>query len=52
MYFGDMKQFATLILLLLPLLLTAQKTQTIRGKVTDKDSRLPLEGARVWLPDL
>jgi hypothetical protein len=43
-----MKRTGLIICLLFPLLLLAQnKTQTIRGIVLDKDSRLPLAGATI-----
>ncbi len=44
-----MKLIAIMCLVFSPLLLCAQTTQTIRGKVMDKESHYPLDGATVKL---
>ena len=44
-----MKLIAVISLVFFPLLLCAQITQTIRGKVMDKESQYPLDGATVRL---
>ncbi|MDG2330864.1 MAG: carboxypeptidase-like regulatory domain-containing protein [Flavobacteriales bacterium] len=44
-----MKLIAIMCLVFSPLLLWAQTTQTIRGKVMDKESQYPLDGATVKL---
>ena len=47
------RRFLQAILLALPLVAFAQApTQTIRGRITDADSRQPLVGATVAIPDL
>lgn len=43
------KHFFTLLILLAAISLFAQQTQTIRGKVLDKETRMPLAGASVVL---
>ncbi|MBX9852421.1 MAG: carboxypeptidase-like regulatory domain-containing protein [Cytophagaceae bacterium] len=42
-----MKKILFLQLIFLPFLLNAQITQTVRGKVADKQSKFPIEGATV-----
>ncbi|MFK7926533.1 MAG: carboxypeptidase regulatory-like domain-containing protein [Bacteroidia bacterium] len=46
-----MRKLLLLLLLVSPLFITAQVTQTIRGKVIDADTQQPLVGARVFIDE-
>src|SRR5690606_16389169 len=46
-----MKKYYLLLLFLIPGIVIGQTTQTIRGRVVDKQSKFPVEGATVMLPE-
>jgi hypothetical protein len=47
-----MRKFSFLLFLLLPVFCFAQRLQVIKGRIVDKESRIPVTGARVAVTDL